>query len=283
VTKAAIGSQYFRAMGIRLLEGRDFADTDAAHADRVVIVSGSVASRIWPGENAIGRRLSLETGSGPRTWLTIVGVVDDVRQGGVKSAFAPAVYQPYGQVTRPSRLTHMTFVVRTDDHPERLAPMMRGALRAIDRDQAPQSVVAMDDVLGHAIAEPRFQSRLLGVFSLVAVILAAIGIYGVLAASVAERSREIGIRLALGADRGSVVRMVLGRTLALTGAGILLGLIGALLTTQVLTRLLFNVTPTDPRTLAAAAAALVAVSLVAGVLPARRATLLDPLIALRTE
>jgi ABC-type antimicrobial peptide transport system permease subunit len=214
-------------------------------------------------------------------------VVDDVRQGGVKSQFVPAVYQPYRQVTRPFFLNHMTFVVRTADAPERVAApvatLMRTALATIDRDQAPQSLVAMEDVLGAAIAEPRFQSRLLSVFSLLAVVLAAIGIYGVLAASVLERTREIGLRVALGADRGSIVRMVMVRTLLLTAAGLLLGTIGAMLTTQVLTKLLFNVAPSDPAIFAAAAAVLAAMALVAGVLPARKAASVDPLIALRAQ
>jgi putative ABC transport system permease protein len=281
-TKAAVSPGYFGVMGISLLAGRDFTADDTANAPGVTIVSESVARRTWPGESAIGRRVSLEDNPRPQDWLTVVGVVGDIRQGGVREPAVPAIYQPLGQVTRPFFLSHMTYVARTAANPEGIAPAMRAALSGVDRDQAPLAVATMEQVLMGTIAETRFQTRLLGAFACVAVVLAAIGIYGVLASSVVERTREIGIRLALGAGRGGVVRMVLWRTLLLAIAGVLLGLTGAYATTQILTSFLFNVTATDRATLMAAAGTLIAVALVAGLVPARKASTVDPLTALRT-
>ena len=279
--KAGVSPGYFRAMGIALVAGRDFTGDDTALAPGVAIVSEAVARRTWPGERAIGKRVSLEDHPRPQDWLTVVGVVRDIRQGGVKEPVLPAIYQPVAQVTRPFFLTRMTYVVRTDADPQRIAPGMRAALDRIDSDQAPLAIAPMEQVLMGSIAETRFQTRLLAVFSCVALALAAIGIYGVLASVVVERTREIGIRLALGAGRGSVVGLVLRRTLLLAVAGALLGLLGAYTTTRVLTSLLFDITPTDRATFIGAAATLIAVALLAGLVPARRASTVDPVTALR--
>lgn len=281
-TKPGVSPGYFRVMGISLLSGRDFTADDQANAPGVAIVSESVARQAWPGETAIGRRVSLEDNPRPQDWLTVVGVVSDIRQGGVREPAVPAIYQPLGQVTRAAFLSHMTFVARTADNPQRIAPAMRAALSEVDRDQAPLAVATMEQVLMGTIADTTFQTRLLGAFSCVALVLAAIGIYGVLASSVVERTREIGIRLALGAGKRAVVRMVLWRTLLLAVAGVLLGLTGAYATTQVLTSFLFDVTATDRATLLAAAGTLLAVALIAGLVPARHASTVDPLTALRT-
>ena len=195
----------------------------------------------------------------------------------------PAVYQPYQQVTRPSWISRMTFVVRTTGDPQAVAPMMRGALAAIDNNQAPHAMGSMEDLIADTIAEPRFHTRLLGLFSILALVLSAIGVYAVLASSVVERRREIGVRIALGADRASVAAMIVRRTLALAAIGVVLGTIGSLVLTRVLSRFLFNITPTDPATFVAAAGALVAVALIAGLIPARKASSVDPLISLRAE
>jgi predicted permease len=281
--KAAVSPTYFRAMGIRFVRGRDFTAQDGARATRVAIVSDSLARLIWPHGDAIGRRLAVESHDDRPDWLTVIGVVDDVRQEGLKHATMPAVYQPYQQVSRTGWLSRMTFIVRTASDPEKLAPTMRTVLASIDTKQAPHSIATMEEVLARTMAEPRFQTRVLGVFSIIALLLAAVGVYGVLAASVAERRREIGIRMALGADRTSVTRLIMGRTLMLTSVGLLLGIAGALALTSAMARLLFNVTPTDTRTFAGAAAILLCAGLVAGLLPARRASAVDPLTVLRTE
>jgi putative ABC transport system permease protein len=281
-TKAAISPGYFDVMRIQMIDGRSFDDSDVPGAPGAAIVSRSIAERLWPGARAIGKRISLQDDPRPEDWLTVVGVVDDVRQQGVRESAVPAIYQPFRQVKKPFFLDHMTFAVRTGEDPQRVAPLLRSALAAVDSDQAPQAIATMEEILVGTIAEPRFQSRLLGVFSFIAVLLAAIGIYGVLASAVAERRREIGIRLALGAARSSVIRMVLKRSLVLSSAGICLGLLGSLATTRVLSSLLFNVTPLDAFTFAAASVAVTAVALLAALLPARHASRVDPLTALRT-
>ena len=282
-TKASVSAGYFEAMGIRLVAGRVFSDRDNAAAPGVVILSESVARRIWPGEDPIGKRLSIESRPQPQDWLTVVGVVADVRQSGLAEDVVPAVYQPYQQVRRPGWLGRMAFVVRTSGSPMDVAPAMRTMVRDLDANLAAQSMSTMEDVITGTIAEPRFQTRLLGVFSLLALVLAAIGIYGVLSSAVAERRREIGIRVALGADRSRVVALVLRRTLMLTGIGVVLGLAGSLAVTRILSKLLFNVTPTDAATFATAAGVLVAVAVAAALIPARRASSVDPLVALRIE
>jgi predicted permease len=284
VTKAAASPRYFSTMGIAL-RGRDFNDGDRAANAGVAIVSEAAARQLWPNEDPIGKRLSLESRPKPEDWLTVVGVAGDIRQGGVMQPVAPAVYQPYAQVGRPGRLNRMAFVVRNaDGGPDTasMVQMMRGALRTVDPNQAPQSMSSMEAALANTIAEPQFQTRLVGIFSSLALVLAAIGIYGALAASVMERQREIGVRMALGADRGTVVAMVIRRTLALTAAGVALGIAGAVTVTRVLTALLHDVAPTDLTAFIAATAALAAVGLLAGLLPARRASAVDPVTALKT-
>jgi putative ABC transport system permease protein len=284
VTKAAVSPRYFAAMGIPL-RGREFGDDDRAASPGVAIVSEAAARQLWPNEDPIGKRLSLESTPKPEDWLTVVGVAGDIRQGGVMQPVVPAVYQPYTQVRRPFFLSRMAFVVRTADEEVEtaaVAQMMRSALRTVDPNQAPQAMSSMEAALANGIAEPQFQTRLLGIFSTLALALAAIGIYGVLAASVVERRREIGIRMALGADRGAVVGMVIRRTLGLTIAGVAVGVAAAAALTKVLTSLLHDVAPTDAVAFATATALLIAVALVAGFLPARRASAVNPVTALRT-
>ena len=180
-------------------------------------------------------------------------------------------------------LSHMSFLVRTTSSPQSLAPAMRAVLKEVDKDQPLQSVATLEDVIGATIAEPRFQGRLLAIFSGLALVLSVIGFYGVLAYSVAERSHEIGIRMALGAEKGAVLGMVLRRTLVLAMAGVVLGAAGAFAVTGVLKNFLFQVTPTDPATFATVAAVLAAAALLAGLLPTQRAARVDPAITLRCQ
>jgi predicted permease len=283
VDKPVVSPGYFRTIGIRLLSGRDFAARDHAGAPGVVIVSQSVARQLWPGVDPVGKRISMEDHPGPGDWLTIIGVVDDVRQQGLTQKADPAVYQPYSQVAQPGFLTHMTFAVRTASNPLETAPVMRDVLREVDRNQPAQSIATMQDVIAATTTEPRFQSRLLAVFAGLALLLAAVGIYGVLAYSVNERTREIGIRVALGAGTLDVVRAVILRSLALATGGVALGMAGALLVTRVLAKFLFEVQPTDPATFVSVALLLTAVALLASWVPARRAARVDPVVALRFE
>jgi putative ABC transport system permease protein len=282
-TKAVVSPGYFTTMRIPVVRGRDFTDRDIGASAPVLIVSESVARRFWPDSDPIGKRVSLQDNPTAHDWLTVVGVVQDVRQEGLRTRPAHAVYRPYAQVTGRFSVGYMTFVVRTDGDPAHAAPLMRSALSQVDPSLAPQSLLAMERMIDRKIAEPKFHSRALSVFSLTALLLAAIGVYGVLASSVLERRVEIGIRMALGADSTSVVRMVLRRSLVLTGIGIALGLAGSLAVTGALSRFLFNVTPTDLPSFAVASGILVASAVAAALLPARRASAIDPLTALRSE
>ncbi len=283
VSKPAVSADYFRVMRIRMLAGRDFDERDDAGAPPVAIISSAVASRLWPGENAVGRRVSMSDRPTAADWISVVGVVDDIHQSEVRGSTVPAIYQPYEQVTQPLFLAQMTYLVRSSADAGQLLPALRAVLRDVDRDLPAMSVATMDDLVAETRQEPLFQARLLAVFALLALTLAAIGVYGVLAYSVAQRTREIGIRMALGARSGSVVGMVMRQTLFLAGAGLALGIGGAIAGTRVLSRFLFNVTPTDPVTLAGVALVLAAVALAAGAIPARRASRIDPLVSLRRD
>jgi len=282
VTKPSVSPGYFRTMGIGIRLGREFTAQDASSSSPVVIVSQSVARQIWPGMNPIGQRISNKDVPGPGDWLTVVGVVDDVGQTSIDAHREPAIYQPIQQVTQTFFLGHMSFVVRAVGDPALLLPAMRRALRDVDPNQPIGSIGTMESAVSATVAEPLFQARLIGAFSVVALVLAAIGIYGVVAYSVAERTHEIGIRVALGAGRADVVRMVLRRLVVLLVPGVALGVIGALATTRVLSSLLFEIRPNDPATLIGVAVLLAAVATVAGMMPARRASRVDPLVALRT-
>jgi len=281
VAKPSVSPGYFRTMGIRLRLGREFTAQDAASSPHVVIVSESVARQIWPDVSPIGQRISNKDVPGPGDWLTVVGVVDDVGQTSIDVHREPAIYQPIQQLTQTFFLGHMSFIVRAVGDPALLLPMMRRALRDVDPNQPIGSIGTVESAISATVAEPLFQARLIGAFSIVALVLAAIGIYGVVAYSVAERTREIGIRVALGAGRGDVVGMVLRRLLVLLVPGVALGVAGALATTRVLSSLLFEIRPDDPATFISVAVLLAAVAIVAGMMPARRASRVDPLVALK--
>jgi len=282
VAKPSVSPGYFRTMGIRLLRGREFTRRDDATSAGVVIVSESVAEQIWPGEDPLGKRLSMKDEPGPGDWLTVVGVVGDIAQRRLDGTRDAAVYQSYAQLGQTFFLEHMTFVARAVDGPEVVLAGMREAIREVDRAQPIGSIGTMNATISATVAEPLFQARLIGAFSVFALLLAGIGIYGVVAYAVAERTHEIGIRVALGAVSADVVGMVLRRVVALVLPGVALGVAGALAVMRVLTALLFDVKPNDPATLVAVALVLVAVALLAGLVPARRASRVDPLVALRS-
>lgn len=282
-TKLAISPDYFRTIGIRLLRGRSFADADRPGQPPVVIVSESIARHFWPGVDALGKRMALVDRPKAEDWLTVIGVVEDARHDPFQLTRTQAVYQPYVQVSNRFFVGYMTFLVRTVGDPVQAAPMMRAALARIDANEAPQAITTLEAVIDRTVAEPKFQARVLTVFSLAALLLAAIGLYGVLASSVLERRSEIGIRMVLGADGASVVRMIARHTLILCGIGIAIGLAASLAAADVLASLLFNVTPRDTTTFAIAVSVLVAAAILAAVVPARRASRLDPVVVLRAE
>ncbi len=281
--KPSVSPGYFKTMGIRMLYGREFTTADNRPGAGVAILSHRVARLLEPSGNALGRRISMSDQPKPEDWLTVIGVVDDLRQEGPSRPAHAAIYQPYFQVRSAFFLGHMTFAVRSVSDPQSVAPGMRAALRAVDRHQPAASLLLMEDVLGAATAEPRFQARLLGAFAILAFVLALIGTYGVLAYSVAQGTHEIGVRMALGAHGRAVVWMVLRRTLVLSAVGIALGIAGALAATRLLATLLSEITPTDPVTFSVVAMAILLAALAAGFIPAQRAAHVDPLVALRHE
>jgi len=282
VDKVLVSPGYFATLGIRLLHGRDVTGSDGGSAPAVAIVSETVARRVWPNADAVGKRISMSDHPGPNDWLTVIGVVNDVvadRSLGKRST----VYLPYLQPSSfPWLLSQMTYVVRSDGGVN-VAPAMRAALKEVDAAVPPQQLQTMDDAMLEVVAEPLFQTRLLTVFSMLALLLAVIGTYGVLAYDVTERTREIALRLALGATPGAVTLMVLRRTARFALTGAVIGVVASLALTRVLTRSLFEVTPNDPATLVTVVAAILLVALAAGYLPARRASHVDVLTALPQE
>ena len=280
VDRVLVSPGYFATMGIHVLQGRDFTGSDNGSAPGVVIVSETVARRIWPNADPVGKRISMSDQPGPNDWLTVVGVVNDVVQDRSLGKHS-AVYVSYLQNSFPWLLGHMTYLVRSDA--VNVAPAMRAALRDVDAAIPAQQLQTMDDAMLEVVAEPLFQTRLLTVFSVLALLLAVIGTYGVLAYDVAERTREIALRLALGATPGAVTLMVLRRTARFALTGAVIGIAASLALTRVLTKSLFEVTPNDPATLATVFAAILLVALAAGYLPARRASHVDVLTALPQE
>ncbi len=283
VDKPVVSPGYFRTMGIGLIGGREFTERDNSTAPGVVVVSESVARRLWPAGNAIGKRISMEDHPKPGDWLTIVGIVSDVRQRNLTAKPGAAIYEPYQQVTRPGFLDHMSFVVQTSGNQMAMASAIRTVIHKVDQDLPTRSVTTMGAIVADSMTESRSQMRLLGIFSTMALFLAAIGVYGVLASSVAERTHEIGIRLAIGAGQNDILWMVFRRTLMLAGSGVLIGTVGALAVTRVLAKFLFEVTPTDPPTFIAVTGILVIVALLSAWIPAQRAVRVYPLVALRHE
>ncbi|MGD1096948.1 MAG: ABC transporter permease [Bryobacteraceae bacterium] len=270
---------YFQTMGIPLLKGREFSSRDTVSAPQVVIVNDSLARRYWPKEDPIGRTFKL---GGPRAtspWLTIVGVVRDVHHWSLDYPTVPQIFRPYSQAAWPV----MTLVARTAGDPAVLATAIRKAAADIDREQPVSNVATMEQVIHDSLGFRRFPMLLLGTFAFVALALAAVGIYGVMSYSVAQRTREIGIRMALGAGRGEVLRLILGRSLVPVAAGVAIGVAAALALTRVLTSLLFEVSPSDPLVFTAVTLLLMSVAVIASLAPAFTAASVNPVIALRHE
>ena len=269
-----INPDYFNMMGIRLLEGRFFTEGDAQNASRVTIISQSFSTRFGAGENLVGKRLRIGG-----DWHTVIGVVSDIRQSGLDEEAAPHVYISYKQFG-PARAG---LLVRTTGEPLKLIESVRAEIQRVDRDQPIYNINSMDGLLATAIAPRRLNLVLLGGFALLALTLAAVGIYGVMANVVTQRTGEIGLRMALGAQRRDVLRLVVGHGLRLTGIGAAIGMAASFALTRLMTSLLFDVSATDPLTFGGVAALLAAASLLACYVPARRAMKVDPMVALRYE
>ena len=276
-----VSPHYFGSMGIPLLQGRVFEEgRDRVDSPCVVVVGETVARRYWPDESPLGKRLSPGRPTTPEDWCQVVGVVKDVRQLDLAAEPKPQMYLTYAQADffAPRHL-----VVSTEGDPLALAGTVRKTVWEVDRDQPVSNVNTMEGVLSESIARQRFSTLLLGVFAGVALVLAAVGIYGVMSYSMAQRTREIGIRMALGAQKRDVLKLAVGQGLRLVAIGVGVGLVGAFALTRVMSSLLFGISATDPATLITISLILVAVALLASYIPARRAAKLDPLIALRYE
>jgi len=270
---------FFQTMGIPLLRGRDFSFRDNLTAPNVVIVSETMMRRYWPNEDPVGRHIKFGNPRSTSPWLTIVGVARDVHLFGLDSEFRPHMYRPYSQAAWPG----MTIVARTAGDPAAFTAAIRNAAGEIDREQPVSHILTMEQAVSESLSFRRFPMLLLATFALVALALAAIGIYGVMAYTVTERTREIGIRMALGASARDVVRSVVLRSMAPVVIGVAAGLVGAALLTRLLTNLLYGVSPTDPAVLGGVSALLMLVALAASLVPARKASRVDPIVALRYE
>jgi predicted permease len=273
---------YLGAMGIPVVQGRGFAGTDAVGGP-VVLVNETLAKRFYPNQSPLGR--VVKPSMDPEPAMTIVGVVKDVKQKGVGEETGTELYFLYDQL--PSVFENapgaMNVVVRSSTPFETLAPALQQVARSMDARLPVVNLRPMDDVFAESMARPRFLMTLLVAFAALALFLAAIGTYGVLSYLVSERRQEIGIRMALGAERATLLGMVMKQGLTLAVAGLLVGLAGAAAVTRLMQTLLFNVRPADPATMSAVAAVIATVALIACYVPARRATRVDPLIALRTD
>ena len=271
---------YFRAFKLPLVRGRWFEAADRGDAAPVALVSEALARRYWPSGDPVGARITFgDPADSTSVWMTIVGVVGDVRQDGAMSPAYPQIYVPFAQLSSRSMLV----VLRTAGDPLALAPAVKQALAAVDPSLALGRVATMDDRVADTLARPRVNALLLAGFAASALMLAALGIYGVIAYSMIQRTRELGIRMALGARAEDVLRLVLRQGMAPVLAGLALGLGGAAVASRVLRGLLYGVASTDPATYLAVAVFLSAVALVASYLPARKASLADPVDALREE
>jgi putative ABC transport system permease protein len=272
-----ISRDYLRSMGIPVLEGRGFSEHDGPNAPLVVLINNTAANRVWPNEDPIGKRIRLGGPDGPLR--TIVGIVGDVNHYGLDKAPDLQAYVPTTQWTD----SFMRLVVRTASDPSSSVGAVREKIREIDSDIPVYEIATMQQLVSKSVAERRFTLALLSAFSGVALLLAAVGIYGVISFSITRRTQEIGIRMALGANRIDVLNLVVRQGIPLMSGGIVIGLAGAIATTRLMEKLLFGVEATDPVTLAAVSALLMAVGLVASIVPARRAIKVDPMVALRYE
>jgi putative ABC transport system permease protein len=280
-SKLVISPGYFRTMRIPLSSGRYFNQSDLEASQHVAVVSESFARRFWPEAKALGQRI--DPGFSGTSWCTVVGVVGDVKQSGLASKAPLTIYLPYSQAPQPRLMNFMTIVVRTPLNPTEMANAVRRLIQSVDRDLPIYGIASMEDLISTSTSEPRVRSILFGFFAALALVLATVGVYGVVSYSVVQRTHEIGIRMALGAQKSDVLGMVVGQGLRLALLGVAIGIAGALALTRFLTSFLYGVKPTDPVTFIAVALLLISVVLVACYIPARRAAKVDPMLALRYE
>ncbi len=278
-----VSAGYFRTMAIPLLKGREFNEGDSANTPSVIVINETAANNFWPGEDPIGKQITLPAGANANAAvvLTVIGETHDVRQSSLGAAAKPEIYLHYNQPG--PRWSWLVLVVRTAGDPAALTGAIKNAAALADREVPIAQISTMDDVLSHSLAQPGLFTMLLGVFAALALVLAAVGLYGVVSYTVTQRMHEMGIRVALGAGRADIARLVLRQGVSLALVGTVIGMAGAIAVSRLLTHLVPSVEPNDPLTLAAVAALLLGVALVASLLPARRAMRVDPIVALRYE
>ena len=268
----SVSADYFKAMGIPLLRGRLLTTSDTTQSRHVAVINETMAKKLFPDEDPIGKRMTFDRRDKNPDWYEIVGIVGDVKHYGLDQATTMQTYEPYTQQTSP----YMTLVVRTAGDPAGLSGAIRSEVLNLDKEQPVTSIKTLDQLFTTSFAQQQFSMLLLGVFAAVALVLAAVGIYGVLSYAVTQRTHEIGIRMALGAARGDVLRLVVGKGMLLTVIGVLGGLVAAYGLTRLMASLLFGVTATDAATFLSVASVLIVVALLACYIPARRATKVDP-------
>ena len=274
-----VSTEYFQSLGIPLRTGRTFTSSDSSASPRIVLINETLRRRFFPGEEPVGRRMNLSSAGKP-DWTEIVGVVGDVKYNGMADDVQPAIYQPIQQAP----IWGFALILKTDvADPLSLTTAVRNEVSKLDPSLPVTKVSTMEQRVATAMAPPRFRTTLIALFAGVALLLACVGIYGVISYSVTQRTHEIGIRIALGAQRRNVLRLVLGQGALLAVIGVMLGLGGAFALTRLMASLLFGVTPTDAAIFTSVPLGLTAIALLASYLPARRATKVDPLVALRYE
>ena len=275
-----VSPNYFQTMGIKLLGGREFTDQDTADAPVVLVVGETMAKRFWPGEDPVGKRIKFGSFNSTADWLSIAGVVKDVKHFELNTNDREQIYLSYRQA---GFFEPRDLAVRTEVDPLSLAASVRNAVWGIDKDQPVSNIRTMEEIVSESVARQRFNTLLLGIFAVVALVLASIGIYGVMSYSVTQRTHEIGIRMALGAQALDELKLTVGQGLKLVLLGLFIGLAAAFGLTRVMSSLLFGVSPTDPITFIVIPLVLFAAAMLASYIPARRAARVDPLIALRNE
>jgi predicted permease len=276
-----VSADFFKAMGTRLLGGRSFAIGDGPDSPPVAIINDAMARRSWPVQNPVGRRFKVGPRDSDRPWYTVVGVVGDMRRQGLEHEPFPQMFVPLAQSSAPRNVD--LFIRTSSDDPMAMAGALRAAVHGVEKNAPIYGITPLEQQFGTYLAQRRFQTSLLTGFSIVALLMAAVGIYGLIQYSIATRTQEIGIRMAVGAQAGEIFRLVLGEGLKLTMIGLMLGLIGALWLGQAGSSLLAGVAPTDPLTFIAVSLLLIAVALAACCFPARRAMKIEPIVALRQE
>ncbi len=274
-----VSANYFEAMGIRMLKGRGFSPADTAESSHVVIINETLARRIWPGEDPVGKRLKQGFPEDPNPWREVIGVVANVKMYGAELGVPRQIYLPLAQASQPS----VSLVARTSGDPLQAAAAVERAVREVEKEAPVFAIRSMGQLLGNSLAQRRLTLTLLASFAALALILAGVGVYGVISYSVRQRTHEMGVRMALGAQRRDVLKLVLAQGLKLTLLGVGIGLPAALALTRWMESLLFGVRPTDPLTFTVIAVALTLVALVACWIPARRAAKADPMVALRRD